>query len=61
MYLVVSNDKMDLQEPLFKESLSAFLQRYEKMDAVRDEAVPKLKAGIKPNIDLTGSDEQGDR
>ena len=51
IYLVVPDTDMDLRNLLFRESLSLFMQRYEKIEALPDNAVPTLKPGVKRQID----------
>jgi len=45
--LVVPDHNMDLRNPLFVESLTSFIHRYEQANVVVDKAQPKLKTGIK--------------
>ena len=56
IYLIVPNLEMDLRSPLFRESLPAFLQRYEVASEIVDTAFAKLKPGVvrKPD-DAEGS------
>lgn len=49
IYVVVTNDEMDLKNPLFREPIELFLQRYEKAEQVDDIAVPVLKPGVQVN------------
>lgn len=47
IYLVVPDEKMDLRNPVFKEELSVFMQRYQQPQDVVDRVDPKLKPGVK--------------
>ncbi|OGT54762.1 MAG: hypothetical protein A3E01_18790 [Gammaproteobacteria bacterium RIFCSPHIGHO2_12_FULL_63_22] len=47
IYLVVPDTDMDLKNLLFQESLTQFMQRYQKVQALADRAVPTLKPGVK--------------
>jgi hypothetical protein len=49
IYVVVTNDEMDLKNPLFREPIDVFLQRYEQAIDVPDTAMPILKPGVKIN------------
>lgn len=46
IYVVVTNEDMDLKNPIFRESIDMFLQRYEHVVDVVDTAVPVLKPGV---------------
>lgn len=47
VYIVVPDEKMDLRNPIFSEHLSTFVQRYQQVQEVSDNAQPKLKPNIK--------------
>lgn len=47
IYVVVTNDQMDLRNPLFQESLSKFMQRYERQPGIEDKAHVKLRKSAK--------------
>lgn len=47
IYLVVPDDTMDLRNPVFKEELTVFMQRFQRSQDVADRVEPKLKPGIK--------------
>jgi hypothetical protein len=49
IYVVVTNDEMDLKNPLFREPIDVFLQRYEQVVDVPDTAMPILKPGVQIN------------
>ncbi|MGE8504091.1 MAG: hypothetical protein ACN6P1_17855 [Pseudomonas sp.] len=49
IYVVVTDDEMDLKSPLFREPIDVFLQRYERAVDVPDTAVPTLKPGVQIN------------
>lgn len=55
IYVVVTNEDMDLKNPIFRESIDIFLQRYEHVVDVVDTAVPVLKPGVQ--ISPAKSDE----
>lgn len=47
IYIVVPDHNMDLRHPVFVEPLSIFMQRYQQVQDVVDNAQPTLKAGVK--------------
>lgn len=47
IFIVVTDDKMNLRHPLFREELNHFLQRYQEAQIVKDIALPTLKPGVK--------------
>lgn len=47
IYIVVPDEAMDMRNPLFKEDLATFMQRYQKSQDVLDNAKPQLKPGVK--------------
>lgn len=55
IYVVVTNDEMDLKNPLFREPIDVFMQRYEQAVDVPDTAMPVLKPGVQ--INPASSDE----
>lgn len=58
IYLVVTNDQMDLRNPLFQESLSLFIQRYERVPGVEDKAHAKLRKSAKKADNSSGPEGQ---
>lgn len=56
IYLVVPDETMDLRNPVFKEELSVFMQRYQQSQDIADKAFSKLKPGVK-KLDKQGNDE----
>lgn len=50
VYIVVPDEKMDLRNPIFSEQLNTFVQRYQQVQDVMDNAKPKLKPNIKKQI-----------
>ncbi|MGY1519002.1 hypothetical protein [Luteimonas sp. A482] len=59
IYVVVTNDQMDLRNPLFQEPLSQFIQRYERMPGIVDKAHAKLRKAAK-KADNSGGTEGPD-
>lgn len=47
IHVVVTDETMDLRNPLFREELHQFLQRYQRRQDVQDRAQPRLKSNIK--------------
>lgn len=47
IHVVVTDETMDLRNPLFREDLHQFLQRYQRRQDVKDNVNPKLKSNIK--------------
>lgn len=47
VYIVVPDEKMDLRNPIFAEQLNTFVQRYQQVEDIMDNAQPKLKPNIK--------------
>lgn len=43
IYVIVTNDQMDLRNPLFQEPLPQFIQRYERAPGIVDKAHAKLR------------------
>lgn len=58
IHIVVTDETMDLRNPVFREDLNQFLQRYQKRQDVEDLVKPKLKDNIKKLHDKT-NDEDG--
>lgn len=46
IYIVVTDENFDLKNPLFKEDVAMFLQRYERAEPIVDKAHPTLKVGV---------------
>ncbi len=59
IYVVVTNDQMDLRNPLFQEPLSQFIQRYERVPGIVDKAHAKLRKAAK-KADNSGGTEGPD-
>ena len=58
IHIVVTDETMDLRNPVFREDLHQFVQRYQKRQDVEDRVKPKLKVNIKKLHDKT-NDEDG--
>lgn len=56
IYVVVTNDQMDLRNPLFQESLPQFMQRYERVPGIVDKAHVKLRKSAKKVDNSDGPD-----
>jgi hypothetical protein len=59
VYIVVTNDQMDLRNPLFQESLTQFMQRYQRVPGVVDKAHARLRKRAK-KADNSGGPEGQD-
>lgn len=58
IHVVVTNDQMDLRNPLFNEPLSIFIQRYERVQSIVDKAHAKLRKGAKKADNSNGPEGQ---
>jgi hypothetical protein len=58
IHIVVTDETMDLRNPVFREELHQFVQRYQKRQDVEDRVKPKLKGNVKKLHDKT-DDEDG--
>ena len=58
IYIVVTNEEMDLRNPLFCESLPEFMQRYQRVPSVEDKAFSKLRKQQKKANNSNGPEEQ---
>lgn len=60
IHVVVTDETMDLRNPVFREGLNQFLQRYQRRQDVEDMVKPKLKNNVKKlqgKIDEDGSSD----
>lgn len=60
IHIVVTDETMDLRNPVFREELHQFVQRYQKRQDVEDRVKPKLKNNVKKLLDKTDEDGQTD-
>lgn len=60
IHVVVTDENMDLRNPVFREDLNRFLQRYQRRQDVEDMVKPKLKNNIKKLHDKTDEDGSTD-
>lgn len=58
IHIVVTDENMDLRNPVFREDLHHFLQRYQVRQDVEDRVKPKLKKNVKKLHDKTDEDGQ---
>ena len=58
IHIVVTDETMDLRNPVFREDLHQFVQRYQKRQDVEDRVKPTLKNNVKKLLDKT-DDEDG--
>jgi len=58
IHIVVTDETMDLRNPVFREELHQFVQRYQKRQDVEDRVKPTLKNNVKKLLDKT-DDEDG--
>lgn len=47
IYIVVTDERMDLRNPVFREPLHQFMQRYQQRKDIVDQVTPKLKGNVK--------------
>lgn len=58
IHLVVTDETMDLRNPVFREDLHQFLQRYQRRQDVEDRVTPKLKKNVRKLFDKTDEDDE---